>query len=358
MIVIRLISMLRKFFIPFLLCIVFLFVGCASLRGRVLSAEEEALLYPIESYVPETFDWQEILVESGDGAVRRVVPGLWSFDFESHNPDFPLIYHAVKIELSVSGDEGASEGQGTRGDAVLGEQGAAGTSRFSLTTSQWERTADFAAREKCLVAMNATPFDKTKLAGICKVDGKLLSGPVARYAALGLQCGAGEEDKSGESGESGESDRTDEEVLCGRIFESQADPELEAFDAAFGGFFVVLRDGLVCTDFVCRHTSRSGAGLSADGKTLYLLVVEGERPRQSRGLSYPQCGEIFRAMGCSHALEFDGGGSSELCINGRSVLSYRVGRVQGNSFGFSLMSSSDLSQEAVKKDCPVEPGKT
>lgn len=347
MIVVRLRAMLRKLFACFSLSFVFLLLGCVSLARPELSAEQEAALYPLASYVPETFDWQEILVESGDGAVRCVVPGLWRFDFESRDPDFPLIYHAVKIELSVSGGAGtfgAVEGQETRGDAVLGEQGAAGISRFSLATSQWERTADFAAREKCLVAMNATPFDKTKLAGICKVNGKLLSRPVARYAALGLQCGAGEEDKSGRSGESGESDRTDDEVLCGRIFESQADPELEAFDAAFGGFFVVLRDGQVCTDFVRRHTSRSGAGLSADGKTLYLLVVEGERPRQSMGLSYPQCGEIFRAMGCSHALEFDGGGSSELCINGRSVLNYRVHRRQGNSIGFSYNSLLDWTR--------------
>lgn len=324
--------MLRKFFIPFLLCIVFLFVGCASLRGRVLSAEEEALLYPVESYVPEEFDWQEIRISGGAGAGEdmRVVPGVWRFDFKSRDPSFPLIYHAVKIELSASGSTGADDGQGSRSEADAGERGVAGAARFTLENSLWERTADFAAREECLVAMNATPFDKTRLAGICKVDGKNLSQPVARYAALGLRCAAGGQ------------------VLEGRIYESQTDVALADCEAAFGGFFVVLGDGQVCTDFVRRHTSRSGAGLSADGKTLYLLVVEGEHPRQSMGLSYPQCGEIFRAMGCSHALEFDGGGSSELCINGRSVISYRVGRVQGNSFGFSLMSSSDLSQGAVK----------
>ena len=166
--------------------------------------------------------------------------------------------------------------------------------------------------------MNATPFDKTELAGIHKVDGKIISRPVARYAALGLRC------------------IEDGAVMQSRVFESQEDGELAGWDAAFGGFFVVLRDGEVCTEFIRRHTSRSGAGVSADGRTLYLLVVEGERKQQSFGLSYPQCGEIFRAMGCSDALEFDGGGSSELCINGRSVMSYRVRRMQGNSFGFGF----------------------
>ena len=282
--------MKSKYLSPALLfaAVFLLFASCVS--RPAVSAEDEALLYPVTSYVPESFDWQEIRDEAG-----TAVKGVLRFDFE--NPEFPLVYHAVKIELS---------------SAENSESGAAG---LKLLSSQWERTADFAARENCLVAINATPFDKTKLAGIYKVDGQVLSLPVARYAALGLRCGAGGE------------------VMEARVFESQTDDELTGFEAAFGGFFVVLEKGEIRTEYVRRHTSRSGAGVSADGKTLYLLVVEGEQPSKSIGLSYPQCGEIFRAMGCSDALEFDGGGSSELCINGRSLLSYRVRRVQGNSFG-------------------------
>ena len=288
--------MMRKLFAAFSLSFLFLFLGCVS-RPQ-LTPEDETLLYPLTSYVPEVFDWQEIRDEAG-----VVVPGVWRFDFE--NPDFPLVYHAVKIELSSPVD---------------------GAVYLKLLTSQWERTSDFAARENCLVAVNATPFDKTKLAGICKTGGELLSEPVERYAALGFQCSE------------------DGLVTGARVFESQMDGELALCEAAFGGFFVVLKDGQVRTDFVRRGDSRCGAGVSADGKTLYFLLVEGERPQKSRGLSYPQCGEIFLAMGCCDALEFDGGGSAELCIKGRSVLGYRVRRVQGNSFGFISMSSSGLNR--------------
>ena len=343
MIMIRLGAMLRKLVFSLPLSLVFLFIGCVSLRGRVLSAEEEADLYPVASYVPETFDWQEILVDAGDGEKLCAVPGVWRFDFESEDPKFPLIYHAVKIELSSPEGAGSGEGgnaaeftsspkfassaenmssaEGAGAEKIASSpDGAVSETSGSLIlfTSRWELTSDFAARENCLVAMNATPFDKTELAGIHKVDGKIISRPVARYAALGLRC------------------TEDGAVMQGRVFESQEDGELAGWNAAFGGFFVVLRDGEVCTEFIRRHTSRSGAGVSADGRTLYLLVVEGERQQKSRGLSYPQCGEIFRAMGCSDALEFDGGGSSELCINGQSVMSYRVRRMQGNSFGFGF----------------------
>ncbi len=268
-------KVLRKFFfIPFSLCIVFLFTGCVSLARAELSAEEEASLYPLASYIPEVFEWKEIY------------PGVSRFDFESTDPNFPLIYHAIKISLN--------------------------NPDLMITGTQWERTSDFALREGCLVAVNATPFTKTSLVGIYKEKGNIISSSNSRYAALAF----------GESG--------------AKIFDVQKDDAFTEFDFCVGGFFVVLQDGQVCTEFVRRHTSRSGAGLSADGKTLYLLVVEGEHPGKSRGLSYPQCGEIFRAMGCHNALELDGGGSSELCINGRSVLSYRVRRIQGNSFGFKV----------------------
>ena len=239
-----------------------LFSSCTTLRQR----EFEDV-----SYIPETFDWEE------------VCPGVELFDFE--NRDIPLIYHAVKINLE--------------------------NPDLMIKCSQCERTSDFAARENCLVAMNATPFDKSgRLIGIHKENGKIISHSNSRYAAIAFgRAGA-------------------------KIFESQKDVEFDGFDFAFGGFFVVLKDGLVCTEFVRRCDSRSGAGISADGKTLYLLVVEGERPSHSIGLSYPQCGKIFRAMGCSDALEFDGGGSAELCVNGQSLLTYKVRRIHGNSFGF------------------------
>lgn len=272
-------SFFRKFLFSFSLSFVFLFAGCASLARPELSAEEEAVLYPVASYVPEVFEWEE------------VCPGVAHFDFE--NSEIPLIYHAVKIDLTLA----------------------------DIVCSRNESTAQFAARTQCAVAVNATPFRRSgQLAGIHKEAGEVLSQPVARYGAIAFKL-------AGNGGGPG---------CVARIFASQADEEIEDFDYAFGGFFVVLRDGLVCTEFIRRGDSRTGVGLSVDGKTLYLLVVEGERLDQSRGLSYPQCGEVFKAMGCSDAIELDGGSSSVLCINGKSVLSYKVHTRQSNSFGFRV----------------------
>ena len=228
----------------------------------------------VGSYVPNAFEWAE------------VCPGIDHYDFE--NRKIPLIYHAVKIDLKMINENGPLE----------------------LICSRGEKVSDFALRESCIVAVNTTPFDKAgKLVGIHREKGETLSKPVARYAAIGFSQNRAE------------------------IFTSQSEEGLSEYPFAFGGFFTVLEHGEVRRDFIARRDSRSGAGLSADGTTLFLLVVEGEYPQHSRGLSYSECGEIFLAMGCHDALEFDGGGSAELCINKKSVLSYKVRRIVGNCFG-------------------------
>ena len=261
---------MRKYLsLLFIICL--LFISCATSPRQQQEQDTDA-------YVPAVFEWEE------------VCPGVARFDFGNH--EIPLIYHAVKIDLTC----------------------------VELVCAREVNAADFAASEQPVVLINATPFDKEgDLVGIHREGGAQLSEPVARYAAIAFRGGEG--DRAGE---------------LARIFVSQSAPELTEFPNAFGGFFTVLEGAEIRQDFIARSDSRSGAGLSADGSTLFLLVVEGERPQQSRGLSYPQCAEIFLAMGCRDALEFDGGGSAELCINGKSVLSYKVRRVHGNCFGFKL----------------------
>ena len=255
---------MRKY-LSVLLIFLVLFTSCTTLRQQELD---------VSLYVPEAFEWEE------------VCPGVARYDFE--NREIPLIYHAVKIDLKMISENGPLE----------------------LICSRGEKVSDVALRENCIVAVNATPFDKAgNLVGIHREKGETLSKPVARYAAIAFDDGHAQ------------------------IFTSQSEEGLSEYPFAFGGFFTVLEHGEVRRDLIARRDSRSGAGLSADGTTLYLLVVEGEHPQHSSGLSYPECGEIILAMGCHDALEFDGGGSAKLCINKKSVLSYKVRRIVGNCFG-------------------------
>ena len=310
--------MKKKLQLAVLSAILLLFVSCVS-RPQ-FTPEDEEFLYPLSTYIPEKFDWQE------------VCPGIFRFDYK--NQDFPIIYHAVKIDLTQPGLELLAFP-----DASLQELSAyVEGDEVSLAQPLTYRsiaTSKFAAINKCAVAINLSPFSGKngswnlsaklgslrQLVGLHVADGLIISGPVSRYAAISFTK------KTKDDGST---------YWQANIERNQSQKTAESSDFAFGGFYIVLEDGQI-QDFKSRsHDSRSGAGLSEDGKILYLLVVEGENPLKSQGLSYPQCAQLFKAMGCSDALELDGGGSSELCINGRSVLSYTNFRVQANSLGFNV----------------------
>jgi hypothetical protein len=74
-----------------------------------------------------------------------------------------------------------------------------------------------------------------------------------------------------------------------------------------------------------RHP-RSAAGISADGRTLYLVAVEGRGISRSSGIGAVDSGCLLAAAGASDALLFDGGGSSVLYGNGRFLNKPHLGR--------------------------------
>jgi exopolysaccharide biosynthesis protein len=82
-----------------------------------------------------------------------------------------------------------------------------------------------------------------------------------------------------------------------------------------GGFFTVLRDGSITENAQqgqARHP-RSAAGLSRDGSTLYLLVVDG-RQFGSIGATEAELAAILNRLGACDGLNFDGGGSTALAL--------------------------------------------
>ena len=316
------IMMKKKLPLAVLSAFFLIFVSCVS-RPH-FSAEDEAARYPLTKYIPESFDWEQLS------------PGIYRCDFK--NPDFPVIWHAVKIDLTLEGLKLVCFPDQSTVAQVSGDSYGEVPQPFIY---KGIRTQEFASLYDCTVAVNLSPFagkngkwdlpaklgSVRQVVGLHLADGLMISKAVSRYAALHFKR---EEVSKGKTG------------WRASIEKNQSDKAAAASDFAFGGFYVVLENGNVEQGFLRNHDSRTGAGISEDGRTLYLLVVEGENLAKSEGLSYPQCGEIFKAMGCSDALEMDGGGSSELCINGSSVLSYSNFRTQANSLGFRINSQKDL----------------
>ena len=94
-----------------------------------------------------------------------------------------------------------------------------------------------------------------------------------------------------------------------RAFELPADTRY-----AVSGSAIVLQGGQVVAraNALARHP-RSAVGLSADGRSLLMVAVDG-RQDHSRGVTLDELGTLMQSLGAHHALNLDGGGSTALVV--------------------------------------------
>jgi exopolysaccharide biosynthesis protein len=78
-----------------------------------------------------------------------------------------------------------------------------------------------------------------------------------------------------------------------------------------------VREGTISRNAEARHP-RSAVGISRDGRTLWLLTVDG-RSTSSVGMTVTELATTLASLGAWDALNFDGGGSTALVIDGRVV---------------------------------------
>ena len=67
-----------------------------------------------------------------------------------------------------------------------------------------------------------------------------------------------------------------------------------------------------------RHP-RTAVGLSRDGNTLLLVVVDGRQEGRSRGATLAELGALLKSLGAHDGINLDGGGSSAMVIKDRST---------------------------------------
>lgn len=94
-----------------------------------------------------------------------------------------------------------------------------------------------------------------------------------------------------------------------------------------GGWPVIVNDGKSVAeyaDFVegtfpkfsaARHP-RTGVGISKDGKTLYIMTVDGRRESDG-GMSLTELAQTMLGFGAYEAMNFDGGGSTTMVVDGK-----------------------------------------
>jgi hypothetical protein len=98
-------------------------------------------------------------------------------------------------------------------------------------------------------------------------------------------------------------------------------------NSAIGGSPVLIRNNTInITDDeelidINNTTSRarSAIGYTADQKVI-LLAVEGNNPNGAPGMNLQELATLLKSMGCTNALNLDGGGSTALYINGQHTV--------------------------------------
>jgi hypothetical protein len=174
----------------------------------------------------------------------------------------------------------------------------------------------FVRQYGCLAGINANPFspvsgkvgeDRT-IDGIVVADGVLVARPHPGFDALVFY-----KEPAGETGEA-----LGKTAIRAAIVSQAELVSLEGIQHAVGGFSIVLRDGKTVERVfkpeaaLPRHP-RSAAGLSADGRYLYLLAVDGRRSG-SVGVTEAELAVILRRLGAAEGINFDGGGSTSLAL--------------------------------------------
>ncbi|NIA13361.1 MAG: phosphodiester glycosidase family protein [Nitrospiraceae bacterium] len=119
--------------------------------------------------------------------------------------------------------------------------------------------------------------------------------------------------------------------------------DLDGVYNAVAGFSLLLRDGENVGTDGDRHP-RTAAGVSEDGKYLYLIVIDGRQGHYSGGATTRETAAWLKQLGAHDGLNLDGGGSTTLVIDdggGRAKVLNRpihnripgMERVNGNHLG-------------------------
>jgi len=88
---------------------------------------------------------------------------------------------------------------------------------------------------------------------------------------------------------------------------------------AVGGSHIILKNDTVYNvavgeEFADTRHPRTAVGIKPDG-SIVLMVVDGRQPSESNGASLADLADIFASLGCTDAINLDGGGSSTFVLN-------------------------------------------
>lgn len=261
------------------------------------------------------------------------------------------------------------------------------TDQTELGWTKTKSVEKFARETDSLVAINTTPFmlehknpfSKAKPAGLQIADGKMISKPDGKYSAIAFfknsnknywngnyenedlnkdywneNWNENRSEKLNENRNENHNKRLNEcrnenyknpgnyrKHRSGGFYAEIFDSQSELFtgraetqngikqmpDFAHGGFWTILRNGEI-KPFKEIKDVRSAAALKDSGKTLILFI--------GKPFTYTETARLFKKLGADSAIQFDGGSSANLVVNGKSCLKTGIKRKTTSAIGFRI----------------------
>lgn len=256
---------MKKLFILILSLFLLILSSCASV-GIMRERYTNPLVLPPETLCPDNITWNEIQ------------PGVQETEYIID--EINVRWACVKVDLETP------------------------ELTFSATPNKNQLHKRFTLRKVSkgsTVAVNTTPFDldgHTYIpTSVIKIDGITICQPNPHYCALCI----------------------DNFAKRAVIFSTQSDV-IDEYDYAFGGFYTILEDGKI-NEFEKYKRSRTACGTSNHGRYLYFFATCGINcPTGRNGLNFEECAVILKTLGCTDAMEFDGGHSTGLTVNGKDKI--------------------------------------
>jgi hypothetical protein len=219
--------------------------------------------------------------DSAATAWARIAPGL---EYRRAQPWPGAELHLLRLDLQAPGLRLAVSAPAERGQTLDAMPGAAGA----------------------LAWVNASFFDRQFDArGWTVSEGEVWPRPLAVAASPLLAC--------------------TREQRCEIVFEPPAAPPAAWFNAVAGTPWLVREgrarepaDDQRCPGLCAREHPRTVVGLDAARRTLWIVVAEGRRPGVP-GVVLAPLAQWLQAQGVFEAVNLDGGGSSALFVQGRSL---------------------------------------
>lgn len=83
---------------------------------------------------------------------------------------------------------------------------------------------------------------------------------------------------------------------------------------AIGGRVWLVQDGAVVKQSNTSVEPRTCIGVSKDGKTVYIMAIDGRNFYYSNGMEYSEMGQCLQALGAENGINLDGGGSTTFFV--------------------------------------------